>query len=105
MKRNDENPAADDSLDGAIRDALRIELDRHEVANLELYWREQLRRDKWRRNAVPVITSAAATIAVVAGLILVRAHERDHEVAQTAEDSTRGAAIKVPVSLPRTADR
>jgi hypothetical protein len=104
MRRDDENPAADDSLDRVIRDALWVELDGREVATLEKYWRLQLRRDKWRQHGVALFTAAAAMIAVVAGLVLVRSRERDREVAVVAKASPGELAEANPTLLPQTAD-
>src|SRR4051812_12192579 len=104
MRRNDENPAADDALDRAIRDALHVELEGHEVENLEHYWRVQLRRETWRRHAVALFTAAAAMIAVVAGLLLVRSRERGHEVVQISEVAPADAAVRAPISPPRMGD-
>jgi hypothetical protein len=104
MIRNDDNPASDDSLDRAIRDALRVELDGHDVAHLEHYWRVELQRDKWRRNAVALFTAAAATIAIVAALVLVRTREREREIAQAVKDLPGEVAVTEPISPPRVAD-
>jgi hypothetical protein len=104
MISSDENPASDDSLDRAIRDALQVESDGRDVAHLEHYWRVELQRDRWRRNAVALFTAAAALIAVAAGLVLIRAREHEREIAQTTKDLPSEVVAATPTSPPTTAD-
>lgn len=104
MIRSDDNSASDDSLDRAIRDALRVEVDEHNVARLEHYWRVELRRDRWRRNAVALFTAAAATIAIVAGLVLVRNREREREIAQSIKNAPSEVAVSDPILPSPAAD-
>jgi hypothetical protein len=104
MKRNDENPASDDSLDRAIRDALRVDLDQNDVVHLAHYWRAPQRRDKWRRNALQLCTAAAATIAVAAALVLLRSHERVPEVVKVVEESRSKIAVAEPMPAPRVTE-
>ncbi len=103
MNCNDDTPAFD-SLDHAIRDALRVEADEHEVACLEQYWHAELRREKWRRNVLQLCTAAAATVAIAVALLFVRFREREPDVAQAVEEVPQEVAIRDPILPSRTTD-
>jgi hypothetical protein len=104
MDGNDENLAFDDSLNHAIRDALRVEVDEHQVAQMEQHWRTEVRREKWRRNALQLCTAAAATVAIATALVLVRSRGQDQEVAQPAKELPSKVVVTAPISLPRAVD-
>ncbi len=57
---------ADDALDNAIREALRLKADQSQLARLEQSWRVRSQRDRWQRNALRAFAALAAAIALVA---------------------------------------
>src|SRR5689334_9246535 len=104
MDHNDDNSAFDESLDRAIRDALRVEVNEPEVAQLEQYWHSERRRERLRRHTLQFCTAAAATIAIATALVLIRSRERDREVVEAPKDSTEQVVESNPVVPPTTTD-
>jgi HEAT repeat protein len=102
MIGNSENPASDDSLDEAIRNAMRTEVDDEQVERLEQYWRIQSQRERWRRAARRTVAAAAAAIAIVAVGVLVwsRGGQPPEQVRKT-QDSSKIIVESAPANVPK----
>ena len=104
MNRDAEYSASDDALDDAIREAMRVEADEHQLAHLEHYWRVQSQRESWRRKFRLAMASAAAAIAFVAAVVLVWHREKERESAQVIQDSPRKLVDSDSAKRPLTDD-
>jgi HEAT repeat protein len=96
-----ENPAPDDAIDRAIRDALQSDVDHERVASLEHFWRVQSQRDRWRRMAWRTVAAVAATVAIVAGGIFVWHRDQQQLVeARSKPDSGKATVQSISVAPP-----
>ncbi len=103
---SDDERSRDDSLDAAIREALRVDADPLRVARLERYWRRQSEQQLWRRRAVRLISLAAAAVLAFALFALTRSSdEGDHgDVAQAQRAPSpplKSSDVRPPTASPR----
>jgi hypothetical protein len=102
MIGDSENPVSDGSLDEAIRNSMRTEVDDERLARLEQYWRIQSQRERWRRTARRTVGAAAAAIAIVAVGMLVwsRGGQPPGQVRKT-QGSSKIIVESAPANVPK----
>jgi hypothetical protein len=94
------NADFDDSLDRAVREAMRVEIDGQRLASLESFWRAQSLPERRLRRSRLVVAAVAASIALIVAPLWLQRRGQEPEIAHVRQQPSGDTNQTVSTEMP-----